>query len=125
MNVHQKIAFGGFVMLVVALSVTTLYDQKALLMLTAFALIVFLLTLPGTWKLIFLSVQAVGVLVGGIGHAVGIIGDIVADWSEEQRSNLTAPSSSRVPDWDSPELQTSAELDAPSFMDETLDRQNN
>lgn len=124
MNIHQKIAFGGFVMLAVALSVTTLYDQKALLLLTAFALIVFLLTLSATWKLIFLSVQAIGVLVGGIGHGIGITGDIVSDWSEDRRRSLAASPSSRVPDWDDPKLQTSTELDVPFFIDETLERQN-
>ena len=129
MNVYQKIAVGGFVMLVVAVSVTTLYNQQALLLLTVFALIVALLTFPAVWQLIFLSIQAVGILIGGIGHAVASIGDAVVDWTEERRRSLAAPSSPRVPDWGSPQLQgtteQSEELDIPPFMESVMEGQNN
>jgi len=129
MNVYQKIAVGGFVMLVVALSVTTLYSQDALLWLTVFALAVALLVFSATWKLIFLSIQAVGILVGGIGHAVADLGDVVADWSEGRRVALGASPSPTVPDWDNPELRggRSAERSdegTPSFVEGTMESQN-
>jgi len=129
MNVYQKIAVGGFVMLVVALSVTTLYSQDALLWLTVFALAVALLVFPVIWSLIFLSLQAVGILVGGVGHAVADLGDAVADWSEGRRVALGASPHPTVPDWDSPEIRggRSAEQSdevAPSFVEGAMESQN-
>lgn len=120
MNIYQKIAFG-----VVAVLALALLAQDNLIMLIALAAIVALLTLPTTWKLIFSVLQMVGFLLGGIGHGIGWVGDVIVDWSELRKSNLASPvkKASNVPDWGSSELQVptltaepSEELDVPAFL---------
>ncbi len=130
MNIYQKVAIGGFIMWVVALSVTKFYGVTGLVILTAFALIVVLLVFPTVWKLIFSIIEMIGLLIGGIGHGIGMIGDVVADWSEDRRHNLGSSQRSNVPSWDSLEredgytIEDSDDLDVPSFVKDAMEHQN-
>lgn len=129
MNMYQKLAF-----IVVAVLGLALLAQDELTMLFGLAVVVALLTLPTSWKLIFSVFQMLGFLLGGVGHGIGYVGDVISDWSEERRHSLTPRSkaSSGVPDWGSEELQVptatasteepSAELDVPHFMKDDTKR---
>lgn len=131
MNIYQKLAFGVTVVLVLAW-----LAKDDLVMLIILAAVVALLTLPTTWSLIFSVFQMFGILLRGVGHGVGYVGDMIADWSEERRRSLTPRSktSSTVPDWGSEELRVptatastvepSAELDVPHFMKDDAKRDN-
>jgi hypothetical protein len=130
MNKYQKIAFGAFGLLTLALIIGATYDLNGLKVAVIVTLVVALLTLKTTWKLLLSGTQFLGFVVGGLGHLVGIVGDEVYDWSLDRKVRLVK--SSEVPAWDSPELnhvglqdaEPSDELDVPSFMDETLEHQN-
>lgn len=130
MNLYQKIAFGAFGLLALALIIGATYDLNGLKVAVVFTLAVAFLTLKTTWKFIFSGVQLTGLLVGGVGHTVGIVGDELADWSKDRKAQLAnSYQTSRVPAWDSAELvrtdqPVQNDLDVPSFMSDTFDRQN-
>ena len=121
MNIYQKLAF-----LVVAVLGLAWLAKDDLVMVIALAAVVALLTLSTTWKLIFSTLEMSGLLLGGIGHGVGWVGDGVVDWSETRRRSLS------VPAWDNLKLQTpttststvepSEQLDVPDFLKDDAKR---
>lgn len=134
MNKYQKIAFGAFGLLLLALMIGATQGLDGLKVAVIVTLVVALLTLATTWKLIYGFIQVIGASLGFVGHGIGKTGDWTADMAYSQRHKLSMPrqaSQQGVPDWDSPELVTvgakpasSDNLDVPDFMRDVMDRQN-
>ena len=120
MDIYQKLAFTA----VAALGLGMLAQDK-LTLLFGLAVAVALLVVSTTWKLIYLILQMLGYFISGVGHGIGWVGDVVADWSEDRKVSLSGRPklSSEVPAWGSSELQvpatatsTTGDLDVPDFL---------
>lgn len=98
---NQKITFGIVALLGIAFLANSMIEN-GLLKFLALAFVVALLTLPITWKLLLLVVQAFGLILSLIGHGVGRVGDVVGSFAVNSRQRVSAQQveSSTVPSWD-------------------------
>lgn len=120
MNKYQKIAFGAPVALAVAFIIALVYGIDGLGLTIIVTLVIALHTLPVTWRIIFGVIQMVGAILAFTGHTVGKVGDVIADAAFVRRQGLST-SSHKVPDWDNPNLVTSASSnESRGFLDDAL-----
>lgn len=95
MNTYQKLAFGVVAVLVIAYAAAAAIESASVIVtLTAFAIA--LLTLRTTWKIIFGLIQLIGATIALIGHSVGKLGDLVADFAFARQQRLVKPNIQQV-----------------------------
>lgn len=99
MNKYQKIAFTAPAVLAVAFLIAHVYGIYGLGLSIVVTLIIALLTLSIVRSAIYGLLQLIASTIAFIGHGVGKLGDIVADFAFTRRQRLS-PATNKVPDWD-------------------------